>query len=62
MDFWKITLHEYMCKHGHIKYGEYTPEICNICGNKEFTLIAKNAGEITKDGFTRTSKHNNSEK
>ena len=48
------VLHEWICKYGHIKYGEYEPEICNIWGYHEFKLVAKNAGAITKDGFTKT--------
>ena len=50
----KIILHEFVCDHGHIKYAEYDAEICNICGNRNFTLVRKNAAEINKDGFTKT--------
>ena len=39
----------YVCKHGHIKYiAKYLePDICNICGTKEFSevIIEREEGE-----------------
>jgi len=29
----------YVCKHNHIRYSEYEPDFCNICGNMSFKLI-----------------------
>ena len=34
-----IIFKAYICKHGHIKYSEYKPDVCNICGNMSFELI-----------------------
>lgn len=50
----KIILHEFVCEYGHTKYAKYNPEICNVCGSRNFTLVRKNAAEINKDGFTKT--------
>ena len=33
-----MRLKIYMCRYGHLKYSNDVPDICNICGNKEFTL------------------------
>ena len=51
----------YVCKNDHIKYSMKEPKICNICGNREFTLIH---GVIVSSedmyGTTRESQNNNS--
>ena len=60
-----MRLKVYICKHGHLKYSNDIPDICNICGNKEFTRqkgirVIIGAGDYYE--LSRKSKHDNSEK
>lgn len=61
MEYYEV-LHEWHCKHGHIKYNQFEPDICNICGNHDFKLVAKNAGVVTKDGFSKTPRDDSNKK
>lgn len=51
----------YICKHGHVKYSEYEPDVCNICGNTSFKLIHGITIEMgDRYGISRESENDHS--
>ncbi len=56
-----IIFRVYVCKHGHVKYSEYEPDVCNICGNTSFKLIRGITIEVgDRYGISRESEDNHS--